>query len=166
MEKLINEFSVGLFFWQTLIFLVLLFLLRKFAWKPILNAVNDREKSIRDSLNQAEEAKREMKKLESNNKALLKEAQAERDSMMKEAKEERNAMIKEAKQKAKLEADKLVAEARTTINNEKLAAVGEIKSQVASLSVDIAEKILQKELSVEDKQKALMEKLVDDLELN
>ena len=100
MEKLMSDFSVGLFFWQTILFLVLLFLLRKFAWTPILNAVNEREKSIEDALNSAEEAKRKIAELKSSNEDLLNEARAERDAMMKDARGIKDGIIAEAKEKA------------------------------------------------------------------
>ncbi|MCI5055840.1 MAG: F0F1 ATP synthase subunit B [Flavobacteriales bacterium] len=166
MEKLINEFSVGLFFWQTLLFLLLLFLLRKYAWKPILNAVNDREKSIDDALKSAEKAKKEMEKLQAGNEALLQEARAERDLILKEAREAKEKVISESKTKAKEEADKILADARATINNEKMAALTELKNQVAGLSIEIAEKILTEELSSDDKQKALVNNLLEDVNLN
>ncbi|MBW6484148.1 MAG: F0F1 ATP synthase subunit B [Vicingaceae bacterium] len=166
MEKLINEFSVGLFFWQTLLFLVLLFLLKKYAWKPILNAVNEREKSIEEALNKAEEAKIQMAELVSANEDLLKEARAERDEMLKEARVMKDKIIAEAKNKANEDADRIIASARESINHEKMAAVTELKNQVAILSVEIAEKILNQELSSTSKQGALINSVVDDIHLN
>ena len=166
MEKLISEFSVGLFFWQTLIFLVLLFLLRKFAWKPILGAVTEREKSIEDALKEAEKARLEMKALKSDNDALLLKAREERDVLLKEAKEIKEQIIAESKGKAKEEAEKIISQAREAIANEKLAAITELKNQVATFSIEIAEKILTNELSSEDKQKALVESLLDKVNMN
>lgn len=166
MEKLLGEFSVGLFFWQTMIFLALLFLLRKFAWKPILNAVNEREQKISDSLDQAEKAKEEMKALQAKNEDLLKEARAERDAMIKDAKETASKMIDEAKNAAKEEGAKLLASARTTIEAEKSAAISELKTQVAAFSLEIAEKVIKGELASDDKQKALADKLAEDINLN
>jgi F-type H+-transporting ATPase subunit b len=166
MEKLMNDFSVGLFFWQTLLFLVLLFLLRKFAWKPILNAVNEREKSIEEALDSAEEAKRKMAELKSNNEDLLNEARAERDAMLKEARGVKDQVIADAKTQAKVEAEKIVAAARESINHEKMAAITELKNQVAVLSIEIAEKILKDELSSADKQKTLIDNVVKEINLN
>ena len=166
MEKLMSDFSVGLFFWQTILFLVLLFLLRKFAWNPILNAVNEREKSIEDALNSAEEAKRKMAELKSSNEDLLNEARAERDAMMKEARGIKDGIIAEAKEKATVDAEKIMASAKESINLEKMAAITDLKNQVATLSIEIAEKILKYELSSADKQKAIIDNVVKDINLN
>jgi len=166
MEQLLNDFSVGLFFWQTLLFIVLLFLLRKFAWKPILNAVNEREDSIKDALDSAKEAKLEMARLKSNNEDLLKEARAERDEMLKEARDIKDKVISDAKVIANEEADKIVSAARESIQHEKMAAVTELKNQVALLSIEIAEKILKDELSSADKQKTIIDNVVKDINLN
>lgn len=166
MEKLINEFSVGLFFWQTLLFLVLLFLLKKYAWKPILNAVNEREKSIEDALNKAEEAKKEMAELVSANEDLLKEARVERDEILKEARTLKDKIIAEAKTKANEDAERIVASARESIQHEKMAAVTELKNQVAVLSIEIAEKILKQELSSEAKQSSMISSVVNEIQLN
>lgn len=166
MEKLISEFSVGLFFWQTLLFLTLLFLLKKYAWKPILNAVNEREKSIEEALNKAEEAKKEMAELKSANEDLLKEARAERDEMLKEARTMKDKIVAEAKAKANEDAERIIVSARESINHEKMAAVTELKNQVALLSVEIAEKILKQELSSTSKQESLINSVVDGIHLN
>jgi F-type H+-transporting ATPase subunit b len=166
MEKLLNEFSVGLFFWQTVLFLALLLLLRKFAWKPILNAVNDRETQISDSLEQAEKAKKELELLKSQNEDLLKEARAERDSMIKDAKATATKMVEDAKNSAKQEGALMITNARASIESEKVAVIAELKSQVASLSIEIAEKVLKGELSTADKQKVMAEKLAEDINLN
>lgn len=166
MEKLWNEFSVGLFFWQTVLFLALLLLLRKFAWKPILNAVNEREEKISDSLAQAEKAQKELEVLKAQNEDLLKEARAERDAMIKDAKATANKMVEDAKSTAKTEGAKLIADAKASIESEKAAAIAELKTQVASLSIEIAEKVIKGELSTADKQKAMAEKLAEDINLN
>ena len=166
MEKLLNDFSVGLFFWQTLLFVVLLFLLRKYAWKPILNAVNEREDSIKDALNSAEEAKRAMAELKSSNEALLNEARIERDTMLKEARTVKEKMIADAKSKASEDAEKIITAAKESIQHEKMAALTELKNQVAVLSIEIAEKILKDELSSADKQKAIIDNVVKDINLN
>lgn len=166
MEKLLGEFSVGLFFWQSVIFLVLLFLLRKYAWKPILNSVNEREQKISDSLELAEKTKAEMKALQSENENLLKEARAERDSIVKDAKETATRMIEESKSAAKVEAEKIMVATRQAIEHEKAAAIAELKTQVASFSLEIAEKVVRGELASDDKQKALAEKLAGDINMN
>lgn len=166
MEKLISEFSIGLFFWQTVLFVGLIFLLRKFAWKPILNAVNEREEKIQGALKAADEAEKKMQALNNQSEALLKQAREERDQILKEAREAKEAMISEAKGKASAEADKIIAQARETINNEKMAAITELKNQVAVLSIEIAEKILKEQLSGDDKQKAIVDNLLKEVNLN
>lgn len=166
MEQLLNDFSVGLFFWQTILFVVLLFLLRKFAWKPILNAVNEREDSIKNALDSAEDAKREMAKLKSTNEDLLNEARGERDAMLKDARDMKDKIVAEAKVTANEQADRIVAEARESIQHEKMAAITELKNQVAVLSIEIAEKILKEELSSADKQKTIIDNVVKDINLN
>ena len=159
MEKLLGEFSLGLFFWQTLLFVALLLLLKKFAWKPILDAVNERETSIKDSLSAAEKARRDMEAVQADNKRILKEARAERDALLAEAKTASVQIVNQAKEDAKAAADKITSQAQETIQNEKIAAINELKGQVASLSIDIAEKVLQTEL----KDKATQEQLVTQL---
>ena len=156
----------GLVFWTAITFLCLLFILRKFAWKPILGAVSDREDSIKNALAEADNARQEMESLKSDNEKILKEARAERDAMMKDAREIKESMISEAKEEAKAQATKLVEQAKATIQNEKLAAITELKNQVADLSINIAEKVMQQELSSKDKQAALVEKMLGDIELN
>ncbi len=158
--------SIGLIFWTTVTFLILLFLLGKFAWKPILNAVRSREESIEKALLSAENAREEMARLKSDNEKILKEARAERETILKEAREIRESMITEAKGKASGEADKIIAQAREQIQNEKMRAITELKNLVGTLSIDIAEKILRQELSDEDKQKELVESQLHDLKLN
>lgn len=166
MEKLFGEFSIGLFVWQTILFLALLFLLRKFAWKPILNAVNEREGKISESLELAEKTKLEMAALQASNENLLKEARMERDSLIKDAKETASKMVAEAKDNAKEEGNKMLAAAREAINAEKAAAISELKIQVAAFSIEIAEKIVHGELAADDKQKALADKLAGDINMN
>lgn len=158
--------ELGLIVWTTLVFCILFFLLAKFAWKPILKAVKDREASIEDALNAAEEATRKMAELKSNNEALLNEARIERDAMLKEARDVKDKIISEAKAIANAEGDKIIASAKETINHEKLAAITELKNQVATLSIEIAEKILKEELSSADKQKAMIDNVVKDINLN
>ncbi|MEY2997674.1 MAG: hypothetical protein RIQ82_1055 [Bacteroidota bacterium] len=166
MEKLLGEFSVGLFFWQTLLFVALILLLKKFALKTILDAVNEREQGIKDALDSAEQAKQEMANLQADNEKLLKEARAERDAMIKEARDIKNKMINDAKEEAKGEADKMVAQAQAAIESEKKAAIADLKNQVASLSLEIAEKVVRENLSSDDKQQKLVKNLLDDSSLN
>ena len=165
MEKLINEFSFGLFFWQLFIFIGLIFLLRKFAWKPILDAVNQRETSIKDAINLAEEAKKEMTSIQEDNQKILKEARAERDALLKEARFNGADIVAQAKGEAKAEADKIIAQAQESIQNEKRAALHELKNQVAQISLDIAEKVIESELDSKDKQSKLVNQLIKDASL-
>jgi len=158
--------ELGLIVWTTLVFCILFFLLAKFAWKPILKAVKDRESSIEDALNAAEEATRKMAELKSDNEALLNKARAERDAMLKEARDVKDKIIAEAKANANVEGEKIIAAAKESINLEKLAAITELKNQVATLSIEIAEKILKEELSSADKQKAIIDNVVKDINLN
>lgn len=158
--------AIGLIFWMSITFLSILFILRKFAWKPILKMIKDREDSIEGALKAAENAKKEMLELQAGNERILNEARAERDALLKEARDTKEAIINEAKNKAKVEADRLVAQARETINNEKMAALTELKNQVATLSIDIAEKILKESLSNDDKQKTLVNNLMKEVTLN
>lgn len=162
MEKLLGEFSVGLFFWQTLLFIALVLLLKKFAWKPILNAVNEREQGIKDALDSAQKAKEEMANLQADNEKLLKEARAERDAMLKEARDIKNKMINDAKDEAKVEADKMVAQAQAAIESEKKAAIADLKNQVATLSLNIAEKVVKQNLATDDKQQELVKSLLEE----
>ncbi|SFR36218.1 ATP synthase F0 subcomplex B subunit [Robiginitalea myxolifaciens] len=165
MEKLINEFSAGLFFWQLILFVLLLLLLRKFAWKPILNAVNEREEGIKNALAAAEDAKKEMQNVTADSEKLLREARAERETMLKEAREIKDKMIADAKAQAQAEGDKIVAAAQQSIEGEKKAAIADIKNQVAELSVEIAEKVLRNELDNKNKQLKLVDDLVSNIKL-
>ena len=166
MEKLINDFSFGLFFWQSLIFLLLIFLLRKFAWKPILDAVNEREEGIKNALLSAEIAKRDMRNLKSDNEKLLAEARVERDVILKEAREIKDKIVSEAKDEAQVQAGKMIEQAKAAINSEKNAAMAELKNQVSSLSIEIAEKVLRSELADKESQTKLVEKMLGDVKLN
>lgn len=166
MEKLINDFSFGLFVWQTLLFLLLVFLLKKYAWKPILDAVDEREKSIEDALKGAEEAERRMKALQADNESAKKEAMIERDALMKEARDTRDSIISEAKASASEEGVKMITAAKQEIDVQKKAAIADIKSQVALLSLDIAEKVVRKNLSNDDQQKDLVNTLLNETKLN
>ncbi len=158
--------DMGLLFWTGLVFIILLFLLAKFAWKPILGAVNAREQKITEALELAEKTKEEMKVLQAQNESLLKEARAERDSMIKDAKETSSKMIDDAKETAKEEGAKMIASAKSVINAEKISAIAELKNQVASISLEIAEKVVREDLASDAKQKALADKLVADINLN
>lgn len=164
MDLIIPDF--GLLFWTGLVFICLLFVLTKFIWKPILGAVNEREEKITEALELAVKTKAEMQSLQAENQNILKEARAERDSIVKEAKEIASKMVADAKDNAKKESEKVVVAARQTIEAEKSAAIAELKSQVATLSIEIAEKVVRGELDSSDKQKALAEKLVGDINLN
>jgi F-type H+-transporting ATPase subunit b len=166
MDKLINDFSVGLFFWQILLFIILLFLLRKYAWGPILNAVNDREEGIKNALEEAEKARQEMETLTADNERILKEARVERDRVLKEARELKDNIISEAKDEAKEQAAKVIDQAKATIETEKQAAIATLKNQLAEISIEIAEKVIQDELSEKDKQIDMVEKMVKDITIN
>lgn len=165
MEKLISEFSFGLFFWQLFIFVGLVLLLKKYAWKPILDTVNERESSIKDALSAAAAARKEMENLQADNQRILKEARAERDTLLKEARTSSNQIVEQAKAEAKKEADKIMQQTQEAIANEKAAAVEDLKRQVAGFSLDIAEQVLKSELESESKQKQLVEKLLSDVKL-
>ena len=166
MEQLIEEFSLGLFFWQTLLFIALLLLLWKFAWKPILNAVNDREDGIKNALAAAEEAKKEMQNVTADSEKLLQEARAEREVMLKEAREIKDKIVADAREQAQIEGDKLIKQAQATIESEKKAAVADIKNQVADLSLQIAEKVIKEQLSDDKKQVKLVDDMLGDIKLN
>jgi F-type H+-transporting ATPase subunit b len=148
--------AIGLIFWTTVVFLLLVILLRKVAWKPILNAVDERNNSIKESLLAAEKARNEMSELTSNNEKIIAQAKADRDVLLKEAREMKSQIISQAKDKASIEAEKLVNSAKEQISNEKMKALTELKNHVADLSIEMAEKILLVELSDSEKQKKLV----------
>ena len=156
----------GLLFWMVLTFLVVLYILKKFAWGPILSSLKQREDSIEEALEAAQKAREEMGKLQADNEKILAEARNERSEMLKEAKDLKQKMIEDAKQKASQEADKMIESARQAIENEKEAAINEMKENIASLSVLIAEKILKKQLDDPQKQKELMDQYLKDIKLN
>jgi F-type H+-transporting ATPase subunit b len=158
--------SIGLMFWTSLVFVILLFLLAKFAWKPILKSVKEREVKIESALEASEKARTEMALLKSQNEDLRKEALVERDALLKEAREIKDKMVAEAKVTAKEEGERIIESAREAIKNEKMAAVIEIKNQVATLSIEIAEKIVKEKLSTDEKQKTLVDGLVEEINLN
>lgn len=166
MEKLINQFELGLFFWQILIFVGLIVLLKKFAWKPILDAVNDREEGIKNALLSAANAKIEMQNLQADNQRILQEARLERDNMLKEAREMKDKMVDDAKTEAQAQGQKMIDQAKVAIESEKNAAMAELKLQVSSLALGIAEKLLKEELSNKETQTKLVEKLLEDVKMN
>ena len=154
--------AIGLIFWTTVVFTLLVLLLKKFAWKPILSAVDERNQSIKDSLAQAEKARAEMSELTANNEKIIAQAKVDRDVILKEARDMKNEIISEAKDKASKEAEKLVSTAKEQILNEKMKAITELKNHVADLSIEMAEKILSSELSDVAKQKELVKKALKD----
>jgi len=156
----------GLLFWTTFVFIILLVLLKKFAWKPILGAVEERENNIQEALDSAKKATEKMSELTSQNENLLKEARIERDSILKEAKDAKNSIVAEAKSQATYVAAKVMEDAKSQIEMEKSKAVAELKSQVATLSIEIAEKIIKGELSDKAKQESLVNNLIEDVNLN
>lgn len=158
--------GIGMIFWSTLFFLVLLFILGKFAWPAILSAIKARNESIRMALDAADRAKEEMAQLQAENEKILAEAKAERDALLREAKAVKDKMIAEAREKAAAEANKLIKNAREAIQTEKAAALSEMKAQMAGLSVDIAEKILRVKLGESKAQKELVDKLIEEADLN
>jgi F-type H+-transporting ATPase subunit b len=166
MDKLINDFSFGLFIWQVLIFVGLIFLLKKFAWKPILDAVNDREEGIKNALESAESARKEMQTLQADNQRILQEARLERDNMLKDAREMKDKMVADAKNEAQVQGQKMIEQAKAAIESEKNAAMAELKLQVSTLSLRIAEKVLRDELSNKEAQTKLVEKMLGDVKLN
>ncbi|KQM66350.1 ATP F0F1 synthase subunit B [Pedobacter sp. Leaf216] len=158
--------SIGLVFWTGISFLCLLILLRKFAWKPILGAIHEREQSIDEALNKAELAKQEMARLTSQNQDLMQQARAERDEILKEAKTLKDGILNEAKKQAQVEGTKLIEKAKIEIENQKKAALAEVKDQVSTLSLEIAERVLRTQLDDKTKQEALVANLLKDVELN
>jgi F-type H+-transporting ATPase subunit b len=165
LNPLVNP-SVGLLFWSTVAFLVLFFVLRKMAWKPILNSISEREQGIEDALSKAEKVKIEMALMASENEALLQKAREERAGMIKDAKETADKMVAEAKDKAKGEYDKIVADAQQAINQQKNAALTEVKNQVGALVIEVSEKILRRELSNKAEQEKYIKELASSVTLN
>ncbi len=163
---LLENFSSGLFIIQSLIFIVLILVLKKFAWKPIMDAVNEREVTIVDSLNQAKLAKQEVQNLKAENENIIREAKVERDNILKEAREIKDRIVNEAKDAAKTEGNKMIEQARQSIQAEKSAAMADIKNQIGVLSVNIAETILKQKLDNEGAQNALVENILNQSNLN
>jgi F-type H+-transporting ATPase subunit b len=156
----------GLVFWMTVSFLIVVFLMRKFAWGPILSSLKERETSIEEALNAAKKAKEEVANMKAENERILQEARNERDQMLKEARDTKDMIVNEARTKAQVEGDRMITIARETINNEKMAAITELKNQVATLSIEIAEKVIRQQLSNDDKQKALVQELLKEVKMN
>jgi F-type H+-transporting ATPase subunit b len=166
MDKLLNDFSPGRFVVQPILLLLLIFIMVKFAWKPILNSLNEREEGIQGALDAAEKAKREMENLQADNQKLLQEARLEREAMLKEAREMKAQMITDAETQAQTQANKMIEQAQLAIDNEKKTAMAELKNHVANLSVDIAEKVVRQELSNKGKQLELVESMLAETTLN
>jgi len=156
----------ALIFWTTIFFLIFFFLLKKFAWKPILNSVKEREASINNALEQAEQARKEMQNLTADNERILKEARNEREELLKDARSMRENMIETAKNEAQTEAHKLLEKAKESIETEKLAAITDLKKQVAELSIGIAEKLMKDQLASKDAQVKLIDNMLKDIKLN
>ncbi len=157
--------AIGLVFWTTVSFLILLFILRRFAWGPILGAVTERERSIEEALSKAEAAKEEMSRLTNENEALLKQAYAQRDVILAEAKQLKDQIVNEAKEAAHKEGARMIEQARVEINNQKAIAMADVKNQVATLSIEIAEKILRKQFEDARKQDQLVADLLKEVKL-
>lgn len=164
MDLLIPEF--GLVIWHSIAFLLLLFLLTKFAWKPVLQMIKEREDSIDNALASAEKAKLEMARLTNENEELLKQARIERDGILKEAKDLKDQILIDAKTQAQVEGGKMISQAKKEIEDQKKKAIAEVKNQVSVLSLDIARKVLQKEFDNSSKQEELVADLLKDVKLN
>jgi F-type H+-transporting ATPase subunit b len=158
--------GIGLILWMTLSFALLVLILRRYAWKPILKSLRDREHTIDEALNQANKAREEMKNLKADNEKLLKEAQEERNVILREARKVKDEIIEQARVKANEESNNIVENAKVRIENEKMAAMTDLKNQIASISIEIAEKVLERELSDESKQEQFMKKLIENAKLN
>ena len=158
--------GTGLLFWQSVVFIALFLFLAKFAWKPIIGGLNEREESIRQALESAEKAKEEMAALQAGNEKLLREAREERDRIVRDAREAANRLIDQAQTEARKSADKLIEDAKAVINTEKQAALRDVKSQVALFSIEIAEKLIKKNLSSDKAQKDMVEEFIKEIKLN
>jgi len=158
--------GLGLVFWTIITFLILLIILKKFAWKPILGAVSEREESIKNALLSADNARKEMQNLQADNQRILQEARLERDAMLKDAREIKEKMVADAKNEAQVQGQKIIEQAKAAIESEKNTAMAELKLQVSTLSIEIAEKLLKDELSNKATQVKLVEKMLGDAKLN
>jgi F-type H+-transporting ATPase subunit b len=164
--KIMISFDPGLIIWTTIIFTLLLIVLKKFAWKPILSAVDERNKSIGEALKAADKAKEEMALLNADNERILAEARLQRDALLKEARDIKDGIINEAKEKANKEADKIITSAKEQIVNEKMKAITELKNSVAILSIDIAEKVIKRELKEKTNQEEFIAGVLKNSGLN
>lgn len=164
MELLLPK--LGLFFWNLVAFLVVFFILKKYAWKPILNSLNDREKGIADSLETAQKVKAEMAQLKNENEMLMAKAREERSQLLKEAREARDKIVSEAKEMAKVEANKIIIDAQAAITQQKMAALTEVKNQVGNLVIEVSEKVLRRELSNKSEQEAYINVLANEVKFN
>ncbi|MEP6846446.1 MAG: F0F1 ATP synthase subunit B [Panacibacter sp.] len=158
--------SFGLIIWTLVAFAVVFFILKKYAWKPILGSLNEREKNISDAIKSAEKVRAEMAELKSENEILLSKAREERAIMMREAKETRDKIVMEAKEQARQETNKIVADAQSTINQQKMAAITDLKNQVGNLVLEVSEKVLRRELSNKEEQEKYIKQLAEKVELN
>jgi F-type H+-transporting ATPase subunit b len=165
MDQLLNDFSPGLFIIQSVLMLVVIFLMIKFAWKPIISALDEREEGIKNALESAEKAKQEIESISSSNEELLRQAREERDAMLKEAREMKAKMIAEAESNAETEAAKIIASAKEAIEVEKKEALAELKAEVAQLSISVAEKLLKEELSDAKKDASFVNGLLGEVNL-
>jgi len=157
---------LGLILWTLVAFIVVLYILGKYAWKPILKSLDEREKNISDSILSAENMKKEMAQMHSENEALLAKAREERSQMMREAKEMRDKIIQDAKEQARKETNKIVADAQSVINQQKMAAITDLKNQVGTLVLEVSEKVLRRELNNKEDQEKYIKQLAQDIELN
>ena len=158
--------SFGLIFWTLLAFIIVVFILKKFAWKPIINSLNEREKNIQTSISTAENIRKEMAEMKSENEALLAKAREERATMLREAKETKEKIINDAKDQAKEEMNKIIADAQSTIESQKMSAITELKNQVGMLVIEVSEKILRKELNNKEEQEKYIKQLAEASKLN
>lgn len=158
--------SIGVIFWTLVAFLITLWILGKFAWKPIVKALNEREQGITDSVLAAENVKKEMAQLKSENEALLAKARDERAIMMKEAKETRDKIIADAREQARLETNRIVSDAQAVIDQQKMAAITELKNNVGKLVIEVSEKVLRRELGSKEAQEKYIQELTHNVELN
>lgn len=164
--QLVHDFQFGLFFFQAGLIILLILILKKYAWGPILNAIETREDNIKDALEAAEKARAEMDNLKSENEKMLKKAREERDGILKEARQIKENMIAEASDEAEEKADAMISKAKTAIQSEKQSAIADIKAQMSELSISIAEKVVKKELADKDDQMKLVDDMLKDVTLN
>ena len=164
MELLLPK--IGLILWTLIAFGIVFFILAKYAWKPILKSLDERQKNISDSILSAENMKKEMAQMQSENEALLAKAREERSQMMREAKDMRDKIIQDAKEQARKETNKIVADAQSVINQQKMAAITDLKNQVGNLVLEVSEKVLRRELNNKEDQEKYIQKLAQDIELN